>query len=91
MKRLLVSTMILLLAAVSAHATQETLTSAGPLDCSAISYCVQNTSDGLFELDFVPTYPTSGPGPNGYNVNEQAIRSTTPAAAPSISTSCRSP
>ena len=46
MKKLLVSTLILLLAAASAHATQETLTSAGPLDCSAISYCVQNTSDG---------------------------------------------
>jgi hypothetical protein len=30
----------ILTVAVSAHATQETFSTAGPLDCSAVSYCV---------------------------------------------------
>ncbi len=57
----------------SAFATQETFTTAGPLDCTAVLYCVQNTSDNLFQLKFIPTYPTSGPSATGYNVNEPAI------------------
>ncbi len=59
--------------ASEASATQETFTTAGPLNCSAVSYCVQNTSDNLFTLTFVPTYPTSGPSSTGYNVNEASI------------------
>ncbi|MEW5754789.1 MAG: hypothetical protein AB1810_00650 [Pseudomonadota bacterium] len=59
--------------ATSAFAVQETFTTAGPLDCTAVLYCVQNTSDNLVTLKFVPTYPTSGPSSTGYNVNEPAI------------------
>jgi hypothetical protein len=62
-----------LAAAVSAHATQETFTTAGPLNCGAVSYCVQNTADNLFTLKFVPTYPTSAPSAMGFVVNEPAI------------------
>lgn len=57
----------------SAHATQETFTSASPLNCSAVAYCEQKTTDGLFKLIFVPTYPTSAPSPTGFNVNEPMI------------------
>ena len=66
-------TAIALLMATGAYATQETLTSAGPLNCTAVSECVQNTTDNLFTLTFIPTYPTSAPSPTGFNVNEQAI------------------
>jgi hypothetical protein len=72
MKKML-SAVALLIAATSAHATQETFTTAGPLDCSAVAYCVQNTADNLFTVKFVPTYPTSGPSATGFNVNEQTI------------------
>jgi hypothetical protein len=72
MKTIAMSVM-LLAAAVSAHATQETFTTAGPLNCTAVSYCVQNTSDNLFALKFVPTYPTSAPSTTGFNVLEPAI------------------
>jgi len=61
------------LAATNAHATQETFTTAGPLDCSAVSYCTQKTTDGLFMLSFVPTYPTSAPSASGFNVAEKTI------------------
>ncbi|MBI3772980.1 MAG: hypothetical protein HY272_09805 [Gammaproteobacteria bacterium] len=54
-------------------AAQETFTTAGPLDCTAVIYCVQNTSDNLFTLKFVPTYPTSAPSATGFNVNEPSI------------------
>jgi len=66
---------ILALLGVSASvsATQETFTTAGPLDCSQINYCVQNTADNLFTLKFVPTYPTSAPSATGFNVNEPAV------------------
>jgi hypothetical protein len=57
----------------AAHATQETLTTAAPLDCSAVAYCAQKTSDGLFTLRFIPTYPTSAPSASGFNVNERAV------------------
>lgn len=63
----------MLAVAGSAYATQETFTTAGALDCTAVTSCVQNTSDNLFTLVFVPTYPTSAPSPTGFNVNEQAI------------------
>ena len=71
--RTLALSIALLATAVSAHATQETFTTAGPLDCSAVSYCVQNTADNLFTLKFVPTYPTSVPSATGFVVNEPAI------------------
>jgi len=69
----ILSSLALLLLATSAQAIQETFTSAGPLNCTAVTYCVQNTSDNLFTLQFVPTYPTSAPSPTGFNVNEKSI------------------
>jgi hypothetical protein len=73
MRSIVAAAALLLVAAPRAHAIQETFTSAGPLDCSAISYCVQDTADGLFTLSFVPTYPTSAPSKTGFNVNQDAI------------------
>lgn len=73
MKIVIASLVAVLLASSSAHATQETLTAAGPLICSAISMCAQTTADSLFSLEFLPTYPTSGPSPSGFNVNEQSL------------------
>ena len=73
MKNTMSITLGVLLAAASAHATQETFTTAGPLDCSAVTVCEQNTADNLFTLSFVPTYPTSAASPTGFNVNEQSI------------------
>lgn len=64
---------LLLVAAPRADATQETFTTAGPLDCSAIAFCVQDTADGLFTLSFAPTYPTSAPSATGFNVKQAAI------------------
>lgn len=61
------------MAATNAHATQETFTTAGPLDCSAVSVCTQKTSDNLFLLSFVPTYPTSAPSASGFNVAQKSI------------------
>jgi len=72
-KRITTAIALLVATAASAHATQETFTTAGPLDCSSIAYCVQKTADGLFTLEFIPTYPTSAPSPSGFNVNEPAI------------------
>ena len=69
----LICTVGLVLAATNAHAIQETFTTAGPLDCSAVSTCVQKTTDGLFLLSFVPTYPTSAPSPTGFNVAQKSI------------------
>jgi len=63
----------LLFVSLSANAVQETFTTAGPLDCTAVIYCKQNTTDNLFTLTFVPTYPTSAPSSTGFNVNEPAI------------------
>ena len=73
MKKAILTCFALLLAATNAHAIQETFTTAGTLDCTAVLYCVQNTSDNLFKLQFVPTYPTSAPSPTGFNVNEKSI------------------
>jgi hypothetical protein len=73
MKTFVMSAIALIAVATSAHATQETFTTAGPLNCTAVSFCAQNTSDNLFTLAFVPTYPTSAPSATGFNVNEQAI------------------
>lgn len=73
MKKIITTIALLVATTSAAHATQETFTTAGPLDCSAVAYCVQNTADNLFKLTFVPTYPTSGPSPTGYNVNQRAI------------------
>jgi hypothetical protein len=73
MKTIAASVIALLVAASAAHATQETFTTAGPLNCTAVSECVQNTSDNLFTLRFIPTYPTSAPSATGFNVNEPAI------------------
>jgi hypothetical protein len=64
---------LLLVAAPSAHAVQETFTTAGPLDCSAVSVCFQDTSDGLFTLSFVPTYPTSAPSSTGFEVRQDTM------------------
>ena len=69
----------LLLAAVlaafslPAAAVQETFTDAGPLDCSAINFCVQDTSDGLFALRFKPAFPWSAPSPSGFEVREKSV------------------
>ena len=59
--------------ATNAHAVQETFTSAGPLDCTAVTDCVQNTTDNLFTLQFVPTYPFSSPSSTGFNVRQPSI------------------
>jgi len=66
----------------NALATQETFTTAGPLNCTAISYCVQNTADNLFTLKFIPTYPTSAPSATGFNVNQPAIEISSANGAP---------
>lgn len=63
----------MLLASVSAHAVQETFTTAGPLDCTAVNYCKQNTADNQFTLTFKPTYPTSAPSSTGFDVNQNSI------------------
>lgn len=63
----------LLAASTAAFATQETFTTAGPLNCTAVTYCTQNTADNLFTLKFVPTYPTSAPSPLGFEVKEPSI------------------
>ena len=73
MKSLIASIVLLVLSTSTAMATQETFTSATTLDCTAITYCVQNTSDNLFTLKFVPTYPTSGPSPTGFEVKQPSI------------------
>ncbi len=72
MKKILCS-IALLLAATNAHATQETFTTAGVRNCSAITYCSQNTTDNLFTLEFVPTYPTSAPSAKGFEVRQQSV------------------
>lgn len=64
---------LLLLTAGTAHATHETFTSAGALNCSAITHCTQSTTDKLFALEFVPTYPTSAPSPKGFEVRQQSV------------------
>jgi hypothetical protein len=63
----------LLAASSSAFAVQETLTTAGVLDCSAVTICSQKTADGLFTLKFAPTYPTSAPSAVGFNVYAPAV------------------
>jgi hypothetical protein len=72
MKKLFLAAAVVL-AATNAHATQETFTTAGPLDCSSVSVCTQKTSDGLFLMSFVPTWPTSAPSATGFNVAEKTI------------------
>jgi hypothetical protein len=54
----------------SAFAVQETFLTA---DCSAVTYCFQNTADGLFRMQFLPTYPISSSSTSGFNVNQSAI------------------
>jgi len=76
MQKTLMAAVALLVGVTGAHATQETFTTAGPLDCTAVAYCVQNTSDGLFTLNFVPTYPTSAPSPTGFDVRQPRIEVT---------------
>lgn len=73
MRKTLSAIVLSLVVATNAQATQETFTSAGPLNCSAIQYCIQNTADNLFQLSFVPTYPTSAPSASGFVVNEPAM------------------
>lgn len=73
MKRIAIAIALLVATATGAYATQETFTTAGPLDCSSVAYCVQKTTDNLFTLEFIPTYPTSAPSATGFNVNEPAI------------------
>ena len=73
MRKLASAIALLIVSATSAYATQETLTAAGALNCTSVAYCVQNTSDNLFTLQFIPTYPTSAPSATGFNVNEPAI------------------
>lgn len=73
MKRIGIAIAVLVATAASAYATQETFTTAGALDCSSVAYCKQKTTDNLFTLEFIPTYPTSAPSATGFNVNEPAI------------------
>jgi hypothetical protein len=73
MKKTFSTIALVVVAATSAHATQETFTSAGPLSCSAIQYCIQNTADGRFQLSFAPTFPTSAPSASGFDVRQDAI------------------
>ena len=54
-------------------ATEETFTTAGPLDCTAITQCSQTTADGLFVLRFDPTYPVSGPSASGFVVHARSV------------------
>jgi len=56
-----------------ALAVQETFTTAGPLDCTAVNVCWQNTSDGLFTLDFAPTPRMSAPSRKGFNVRAPSV------------------
>jgi hypothetical protein len=60
-------------ASVAALAVQETFTTAGPRDCSAVAYCLQNTGDNLFTLDYAPTRPMSGPSATGFNVRSNVV------------------
>lgn len=69
----LLSALVLFAASSGAYAVQETFLTAGSLDCSSVSFCYQNTTDGLFKMRFVPTYPTSSPSSLGMNVNEPSI------------------
>ena len=73
MQRIATAIALLVATATSAYATQETFTTAGPVDCSSVAYCGQKTADSLFTLEFIPTYPTSAPSATGFNVNEPAI------------------
>ncbi len=63
----------LLLSTGAASAVQETFTDAGPLDCSRVKVCLQDTSDQLFTLRFAPAYPWSAPSPAGFDVREKTI------------------
>lgn len=72
MKQIILAAALAALSA-SALAVQETFTDAGPLDCSAIKTCSQDTSDGLFTLRFKPAYPWSAPSPTGFEVREKTI------------------
>jgi len=67
------ATLALLVASSAPFAAQETFTTAGPLDCTQVTICTQNTTDGLFAIQFVPTYPFSAPSANGFNVGEPAV------------------
>lgn len=69
----LIASLALFAASTAAFATQETFTSATPLDCTAITFCKQNTADNLFTLKFAPTYPTSAPSATGFDVKQPAI------------------
>lgn len=69
----LIALFAMLLVSFGAQAVQETFTTAGPLDCTAVLYCKQNTADNLFTLTFKPTYPTSAPSATGFNVNQDAV------------------
>lgn len=73
MKSVVASLALLALSTTSAIAVQETFTTATPLDCTAITHCVQTTSDNLFTLKFTPTYPASGPSPTGFEVRQPSI------------------
>jgi hypothetical protein len=57
----------------TAFAVEEAFTTAGPRDCTAVLYCQQNTSDGLFTLTYEPTFPFSGPTRKGFKVQQPAI------------------
>ena len=57
----------------TAFSVEETFTTAGPRDCSAVLYCQQNTADGLFTLNYEPTYPPSGPSRKGFKVRQPAV------------------
>ena len=69
MTRSAISAIVLLAAASAAQATQETFTTAGPLNCTAVSVCVQNTTDNLFTISFVPAFATSEPSTSGVTVS----------------------
>jgi hypothetical protein len=73
MKSLIAVIVLFALSTSTALAIQETFTTATALDCTAVTHCVQNTSDNLFTLKFTPTYPTSGPSPTGFEVKQPSI------------------
>jgi hypothetical protein len=73
MKKYLTVVTLACVLALPALAVEETFTTADQLDCTAISYCSQNTTDQLFTLKFAPTYPTSGPSANGFDLKQRVV------------------
>lgn len=58
---------------LAATGTRETFTSAREVDCSAVSYCTQVTTDGLFKLTFEATDSLSSASKQGFLVHAPSI------------------